>query len=57
MASSDILVKENGNKNKIYFFVVQEIENKNDNYFENENRIRTKMILLNRIKIITKINL
>ena len=42
--SSDIFVNENENKNEIYFVVVHENENKNENYFENENRIRTKII-------------
>jgi hypothetical protein len=34
----------NVNKNEIYFFVVHKNENRNENYFENENRIRTKII-------------
>jgi hypothetical protein len=44
VATSDDFVKENENKNEVHLFVIRENENRNDNYFDNENRIRKKII-------------
>jgi hypothetical protein len=47
--SSDIFVNENENENENYCAFVH--ENENENFLKNENRIRTKINLSERIEI------
>ena len=51
MRPSDIFVNENENDNENYCAFVHESENENENFLKNENRIRTKINLSERIEI------
>jgi hypothetical protein len=49
VCGSDIFVNENENENENYCAFVH--ENENENFLKNENRIRTKINLSERIEI------